>query len=135
MAEQRALVLIDGQIQELPIGDTLAGVQGVAGSTMVQTEITATAYSTVNGDFSGNIIRRMNNGSAQTITIEPSMTGGQPVTFIRVGAGAVTFAAGSGVTIHSAGGNLSIADQYGSATLVPDATTANTYYLIGNLTT
>lgn len=102
---------------------------------MTQTEITATAYSTVSDDFAGNVVRRMNNAAAQTVTVEPSMTGGQPVTFIRVGAGAVTFAAGSGVTIHSAGGNLSIADQYGSATLVPDATTADTYYLIGNLTT
>jgi hypothetical protein len=113
----------------------IQGEQGVAGSTMVQTEITTTTYSTVNGDFSGNVIRRMNNGSTQTITIEPSMTGGQPVTFIRVGAGAVTFAVGAGVTIHSAGSNLSIADRYGSATLIPDTTTADTYYLIGNLTT
>lgn len=133
MAEQRALVLINGQIQELPIGDTLVGTD--SDSTMVQTEITDIAYSTVNGDFSGNVIRRMNNGSAQTITIEPSMTGGQPVTFIRVGTGTVSFSAGAGVTILSAGGNLSIADRYGSATVVPDATTANTYYLIGNLTT
>ena len=104
-------------------------------SKMVQTEITATAYSTVSGDFAGNVIRRMNNAATQTITIEPSMTGGQPVTFVRTGAGAVSFAAGVGVTIQSAGGNLSIADQYGSATLIPDATTAETYYLIGNLTT
>lgn len=133
MAEQRALVLIDGQIQELPIGDTLAGAGSE--STMIQTEITDVAYSTVNADFSGNVIRRMNNAATQTITIEPSMTGGQPVTFIRVGAGAVSFTAGSGVIILSAGGNLSIADRYGSATVVPDATTADTYYLIGNLTT
>ena len=133
MAEQRALVLINGQIQELPIGDTLADVS--SGSTMIQTEITATAYSTVNGDFSGNVIRRMNNTSAQTITVVPSMTGGQPATFIATGTGKVTFAAGIGVTIHSAGGKLSIAARYGSATLIPDVNTANTYYLVGHLTT
>lgn len=102
---------------------------------MLQTEITATAYSTVSADFGGNVIRRMNNAATQTITVEPSMTGGQPVTFIRTGAGAVTFAAGTGVTIQSAGGNLSIANQYDFATLIPDADTANLYYLIGNLTT
>ncbi|ACL81382.1 hypothetical protein [Sulfitobacter phage EE36phi1] len=134
MAEQRALVLIDGQIQELPIGDTLAGVVG-SPSSMVQTEITATAYSTMNDDFAGNVVRRMNNSTTQTITVEPSMTGGQPVTFIRVGTGVVTFAAGSGVTILSAGSHLSIASRYGSATLIPDATTANTYYLVGHLNT
>ena len=130
----------------LPIGGTTGQILSKVDGTdfnvawvdlpaMVQTEITATAYSTVSADFAGDVIRRMNNAATQTITVEPSMTGGQPVTFIRTGAGAVTFAAGVGVTIHSAGGNLSIADQYGSATLVPDATTANTYYLIGNLTT
>lgn len=131
----------------LPAGGTagqiLAKIDGAAYNTewtdnpalMTQTEITATSYSTVNGDFAGGVIRRMNNAAAQTITVEPSMTGGQPVTFIATGAGAVSFAAGVGVTIHSAGGNLTIADQYGSATLIPDATTADTYYLIGNLTT
>lgn len=103
--------------------------------TMTQTEITATAYSTVSADFTGNVVRRMNNASAQTVTVEPNMTGGQPVTFIATGAGAVSFVAGTGVTIHSAGGNLTIAGQYGSATLIPDADTADTYYLIGNLTT
>jgi len=134
MSERRPIVLIDGDLRELPTGDTLPESGGGGATAMVQTEIVATAYSTVNGDFAGNVIRRMNNAATQTITVEPSMTGEQPVTFIRTGVGAVTFAAGTGVTILSAGGNLSIADQYGSATLVPDATTANTYYLIGNLT-
>jgi hypothetical protein len=133
MAEQRALVLIDGQIQELPIGDTLAGAGGIV--EMVQTEITATAHTLDNADLAGNVIRRMSNAGTTTITIAPDLTGTEPVTFIRTGAGAVTFAAGAGVTLLSAGGNLSIADQYGSATLIPDSTTANTYYLIGNLTT
>ncbi|AID16849.1 hypothetical protein vBDshPR2C_34 [Dinoroseobacter phage vBDshPR2C] len=117
-----------------PAGVSLVGPEGPV-TTMVQTEITATAYSTVSADFAGNVVRRMNNAAAQTITVEPSMTGGQPVTFIATGAGAVSFVAGVGVTILSAGGNLTIADQYGSATLIPDANTAETYYLIGNLTT
>ncbi|UAT28878.1 tail protein [Dinoroseobacter phage vB_DshP-R7L] len=127
------------------IGQILAKVDGTnyntewidapsgGSSSMVQTEITATAYSTVNGDFAGNVVRRMNNAATQTVTVEPSMTGGQPVTFIRTGAGAVTFAAGTGVTIHSINSLLSIDSQYGSVSLIPDATTANTYYLIGNL--
>lgn len=102
---------------------------------MTQTEITATAYSTVSADFAGNVVRRMNNASAQTVTVEPNMTGGQPVTFIAAGAGAVSFVAGTGVTILSAGGNLTIAAQYGSASLIPDADTADTYYLVGHLTT
>lgn len=132
MAERKPIVIIDGDLQELPTGDTLPGSGGVG---MIQSEIITTTYSTINADFAGNVIRRMNNVSAQTITVEPSMTGGQPVTFIATGAGAVSFVAGTGVTINSADGNLSIAAQYGSASLIPDVDTADTYYLVGHLAT
>lgn len=113
------------------------GVQGEPGpmAEMVQTQITATAHTLDNTDLAGNVIRRMNNASTITVTVAPDLTGTEPVTFIRTGAGAVTFVAGAEVTLLSAGGNRSIADQYGSATLIPDSTTPNTYYLIGNLTT
>lgn len=104
-------------------------------TSMVQTELPGTTHTVDDTDLSGNVIRRMNNAAATTITVAPSLTGTEPVTFIQTGAGVVSFAAGVGVTLHSAGGHLSIADQYGSATLIPDSTTADTYYLIGNLVT
>ncbi|ANJ20687.1 virion protein [Dinoroseobacter phage DS-1410Ws-06] len=99
---------------------------------MVQTEITGATYSTQVSDFAGNVVRRMNSASGQTVTVEPDITG-QPVTFIQAGAGTVTFAAGTGVTINSLNSNLAIAGQYGSVTLIPDVDTANTFYLVGAL--
>lgn len=132
MAERRPLVLVSGELQELASGDTLPGIPS---TTMVQTELTGTTHTVDNTDLAGHIVRRMNNAAAITITVAPDLTGTEPATFIQTGAGVVTFAPGAGVTLHSAGGNLSIANQYGSATLIPDATTANVYYIVGNLTT
>ena len=103
------------------------------GISMKQTEITATSYSTVNADFAGSVVRRMNNASAITVTVEPGMVGDQPCTFIQTGAGTVSFAAGSGVVINSLDSNLDIAGQYGSATLIPDVDNSNTYFLVGAL--
>lgn len=112
---------------------TFKGEKGDAGGSMVQTEVVSTAYSTQEADFAGDVVRRMNNASAITVTVEPSMTNQQPCTFIQTGAGTVTFAQGTGVTIQSLSGNLDIAGQYGSATLIPDVDTANLYYLVGAL--
>jgi hypothetical protein len=104
-------------------------------SRMSQGEETGTTYSTVDDDWIGNVVKKMNNASAITVTVDSPPADPQPCTFVQTGAGAVSFVAGSGVTIHSAGGNLTIADQYGSATLIPDTDVADTFYLIGNLTT
>ena len=50
---------------------------------------------------------------------------------MQKGAGAITFAAGSGVTLNSKDALLSTAAQYAGVTVIKEAT--NTYYLIGNL--
>lgn len=210
MAERRPLVVIDGQVQELPSGDTtpssgggsttftgltdtpgalgtsgqIPAVNGagdalewidaptdgqdgdpgadgadgqgvpVGGSTgqilakidgtdyntewinapsnsMTQTEITATSYTAVSADFAGNIVRLMNNASAQTITVNSGLTAPEPLTVVQIGAGTVSFAAGASVTIYSLDSNLDIAGQYGSATLIPIDT--DTYVLVGAL--
>lgn len=111
------------------------GPAGPSGSNMVQTELTGTTHTVNNTDLAGNVVRRLNNAAAITVTVAPSLTGTEPSTWIQTGVGQVTFAAGAGVTILSADGNLSIAAQYGSASLIPDADTADTYYLVGHLTT
>ena len=100
---------------------------------MRQSEITITSYSTTASDFDGNVILRMNSISPVTVTVEPNMSPGEPVTFIQTGNGNVTFTPGTGVTIHSLNNNLTIAGKYGSATLIPDTNTAETYYLVGAL--
>lgn len=194
MTERRPLVIIDGELQEIPTGDTInntiapgtgglfdnltattdPGVSNdttesyvvgsmwinvtddksficldnstgaavwtevtasVSAPSMTQTELTGTTHTVDNTDLAGSVVRRLNNAAAITVTVAPSLTGTEPCTFIQTGAGQVTFAEGTGVTIHSADGNLSIAAQYGSASLIPDADTADTFYLVGHLTT
>jgi hypothetical protein len=72
------------------------------------------------------------NGSATTITVPPDIFAADDMlVVIQEGAGKVSFAEGSGVTINSAGDYLSIAARYGSATLI--ARGSNTFDLIGLL--
>lgn len=85
-------------------------------------------YSIVSGD-ANEFIR--STGSAITITIDNVLSVGQSVQFIQAGSGQITFAAGSGVTLSSADGNLKTAKQYAGATVVCGA--SGVYYLIGNL--
>jgi hypothetical protein len=72
------------------------------------------------------------NGSAVTITVPPDIFAvDDMLVVIQEGAGKVSFAEGSGVTVNSAGDYLSIAARYGSATLI--ARGSNTFDLIGLL--
>jgi hypothetical protein len=76
----------------------------------------------------------MNSASATTLTVAPSSSVNYPVgtsiDILRVGAGAVTVAAGSGVTINATPG-LKLRAQWSSATLVKRAT--DTWVLLGDL--
>jgi hypothetical protein len=85
----------------------------------------------VNGDFDGNKVLRAGSASAMTLTVNSGLTGTEILTVIRIAAGTVTFVAGAGVTINSAGGALSLRAQYSSAMLLPDGT--DNYILIGDI--
>jgi hypothetical protein len=85
-------------------------------------------YSIVAGDAT-KLIR--STGSAITITIDNVLTVGQRIDFAQFGAGQVTFAAGSGVTLNSADGNLKTAKQYAGATV--ECVASGVYWLVGNL--
>lgn len=70
-----------------------------------------TTYTTANSDLYQVMIQTSNAGT-KTITIAPDSTlteavVGSAITFINTGAGLLTFAAGSGVTITSAGASSS----------------------------
>jgi hypothetical protein len=86
-------------------------------------------YSVVAADL-GTTIR--STGSAITITIDNVLTQqGDRIDFIQAGAGQITFAAGSGVTLSSADAKLKTAKQYAGASVVFGG--SGVYYLIGNL--
>jgi hypothetical protein len=86
-------------------------------------------YSVVAADL-GTTIR--STGSAITITIDNVLTQqGDRIDFIQAGAGQITFAAGAGVTLSSAGSKLKTAEQFAGASVIFGGT--GVYYLIGNL--
>jgi hypothetical protein len=86
-------------------------------------------YSIVAADL-GTTIR--STGSAITITIDNVLTQqGDRIDFIQAGAGQITFAAGSGVTLSSADAKLKTAKQYAGASVLFGG--SGVYYLIGNL--
>ena len=86
-------------------------------------------YSIVAADL-GTTIR--STSTAITITIDDVLTQqGDRIDFIQAGAGQITFAAGSGVTLSSADSKLLTAKQYAGASVVFGG--SGVYYLIGNL--
>ena len=86
-------------------------------------------YSVVAADL-GTTIR--STGSAITITIDNVLTQqGDRIDFIQAGAGQITFAAGSGVTLSSTDAQLKTAKQFAAASVVFGG--SGVYYLIGNL--
>tara|TARA_B100000029_G_scaffold164509_1_gene160624 strand:- start:1373 stop:1954 length:582 start_codon:yes stop_codon:yes gene_type:complete len=94
---------------------------------------TGTTYTFVLTD--GGKLVTANNGSAQTYTVPPNSSvafpTGTTITIIGIGAGKVTLAQGSGVTINSLDSEKAINGQHASATLIKTAT--DTWQLIGNL--
>jgi len=75
------------------------------------------------------------NASAITTTIPPNSSVafdiGDQVNLLQLGAGQVTVAAGSGVTVNSEGSKLKLKAQYAVATCIKVDT--NTWVLVGNL--
>lgn len=106
------------------------GVDSAVSSAAITTAVSdkSANYAIVAGD-KNTFIR--STGSAITITINNVLSVGESVQFIQAGPGQITFAAGSGVTLSSADGNLKTAKQYAGATVVCGA--SGVYYLIGNL--
>jgi len=94
---------------------------------------TGTSYTAVSGDR--NKLVTLTNASAITLTLPPSVySAGQQIHFAQLGAGQVTFAQGSGVTINSTGATATapkIRAQYGTATAI--CTASNTFLVIGDI--
>ncbi|TXH12669.1 MAG: hypothetical protein E6R03_12490 [Hyphomicrobiaceae bacterium] len=94
---------------------------------------TGTTYTLALGD-AGKIVD-LNNASAITLTVPPytdvDFEIGTLIGIVQSGAGAVTVAAGSGVTINSLSSALGLSGRYGVATL--RKTAANTWHLFGGI--
>ena len=94
---------------------------------------TGTTYTLVAGDV--NKLVTANNASAITITVPPSVYSANDVINVQqIGAGQVTFAAGSGVTITSNGATSAapkIRAQYSACSIICSA--SNTFTIIGDI--
>lgn len=95
---------------------------------------TGTTYTLVVGDL--NKLVTCSNASGITLTIPPSVfSAGNQIHIQQIGAGQVTFAQGSGVTITSTGATASapkLRAQYSAATVI--CTASNTFTILGDLT-
>ena len=69
--------------------------------------------------------------AAITITVDDELAVGETINFVQNAAGAITFAAGGGVTLNSKESLLNTNGQFTGASLTKKAT--NSYYLIGDL--
>lgn len=122
---------------------TQASIAALANTTYIKVPRTVntqsgTTYTFVLTDGSangGNPVVTFGSGSATTVTVPPNASVafaiGTQIDCVQLGAGKVTFAPGSGVTISSLSGNLAIAGQYVGCSLLKTAT--NTWILMGSL--
>ena len=95
---------------------------------------TGTTYSLVIGDATYKLVT-LSNAAAITLTVPPSLFAiGDTINLQQIGAGQVTFAAGSGVTITSTGATSAapkLRAQFSAATVICVA--ANTFTIVGDL--
>ena len=108
----------------------------VSGGLVAPLQINAqpgTTYTFVAGD-AGKLVTA-SNGSAQTYTVPPNSSVafdvGTTITIIGIGAGKVTLAEGSGVTINSKDSEKAIDGVHASVTCIKTAT--DTWQLVGAL--
>tara|TARA_Y100000593_G_scaffold83521_2_gene157500 strand:- start:904 stop:1569 length:666 start_codon:yes stop_codon:yes gene_type:complete len=106
-----------------------------ATSAVVMPAALTAAHTVTNFDLGGSIIRRVYVASDVDITVAAGLTGKQPCSFIQTGVGKLTFVEDTGVTILALNDDVMTAGQGAVAVLVPDADTADFYYLTGGLTT
>lgn len=90
---------------------------------------TGTSYTLTQNDNASVVTG--SSGSATSIIVPAGLGKGFNCLVIQIGAGQVTIAAGTGVTINNADSFAAISAQYGAATLYAYA--ADTFYLGGQL--
>jgi len=114
---------------------TAAAYNGLVAFTL-NTQSGAT-YTVANADLYQSLVQAT-NASTKTITIAPDSTltsavVGSAITFLNSGAGLLTFAAGSGVTIVSAGAVSAAPTLAQHKTAVAIRTAANSYTIVGGI--
>jgi len=124
------------EVGAAPVGPTGAtGATGATGPDVLSINAqSGTTYTFALSDIGKWV--ELNNASAITATVPPNSSVAFPVgtllNFAQIGAGQVTIAAGSGVTLQSEGSKVKLKTQYAVGSLVKRAT--DTWILFGNTT-
>ena len=134
LAETTGFNFLGGTVFDNSDGSVDIDLSGTGGTSTTQS-VEAASRDIDNSDLIGGVILKASSGGAVVFTVPSGLTGIEPVTVIRIGAGAVSFAAESGVDILSANGDLTLSARYSAVTLIPDLNTDDTFYLIGDITT
>ena len=112
-----------------PTGATgAAGTNGTSFPAKSVNSQTGTSYTLQNSDLAGNVVLKMNNASAITLTVNTGLTGVEPVHVLQYGAGQITISGSA--TIRYAMGLKSRA-QYSAFSLIPIDT--NEYLAVGDM--
>ena len=102
-------------------GSVAIGYDSTAGTTLAFNAQTGTTYTLVVADAANKLVQ-LNNASSITLTVPPSVFSvGNQINVYQRGAGQVTFAQGSGVTIRSTGATSTapkLRAQYSAATVI-----------------
>jgi len=106
---------------------TGAAWQNAIADTGVTVSEQATSRTIVAGDANSFIYAT----AEITITVDDELDIGETINFVQNAAGAITFAAGAGVTLNSKNDALNTGGQFAGASITKKAT--NSYYLIGDL--
>lgn len=133
-----AALTLDSDGNAAVLGEVTSNGEVLATGLRHENAQTGTTYTFALSDGSGAGLSpyvTFDNASAITVTVPANGSVAFPIgtqiDCVQEGAGAVTFAPDTGVTINSKSGNLTIAGQYVGVTLIKRAT--NTWYLIGDL--
>ena len=115
-------------------GSVAIGYDATAGTTLTVNAQTGTTYTLVLADAANKLVQ-LNNASGITLTLPPSVFSvGQQINVYQRGAGQVTFAQGSGVTIRSTGATSTaplLRAQYSAATVI--CIGASEFLVVGDL--
>lgn len=118
-------------------GDVLSAAMFNGLVTFTLNDQSGSTYTVANTDLY-QVLIRTTNASTKTVTIAPDSTltaaaVGSTITFLNSGSGNLTFAAGSGVTITSAGATSAapVLGQYKSAAAIKIG--ANSWTIVGGI--
>jgi len=130
--EAAIAVPVNGQFAYLTGTSNLTKYTGAAWENAIaDTGTTVSEQATSRAIVAGDANSFIYATAAITITVDDELAIGETVNFVQNAAGAITFAAGAGVTLNSKDAALLTGGQFAGASITKKAT--NSYYLVGDL--